>query len=88
MPPLELHVCWGSWSADNSDPVFEKTLLTERSMSVFLKEFVGVEVFPGRFSAGHKEQVIPEKTCGVHEDQDRVDEQCERYTPFVDGPSE
>jgi hypothetical protein len=52
---LEVEVGWWPRPAENHPPVFENASLSERSVTIFLEELVGIEILSCRFPSAHQE---------------------------------
>jgi len=82
---LETHICRRSWSSKYCDEVSEDVVLAERTMTIFGEEFMRVEIFPGRLSTSHEENVVATQTGRIRKYEDGVDEhgKCASQRPVV-----
>ena len=55
---FEAEVGRRSWSAENHEPVDDYVAMSKRTMTLFLYEFMRVEVFSCCFATCHKEKVV------------------------------
>lgn len=85
---LEVEVGRGSWSPKNYKPILEDVSLVERPVSVFLKKFVGIEVFSGGLATTHQEKMVDHQRCGIWQRQDCINKHGKGDAEVVDSIAE
>jgi hypothetical protein len=63
----ETHICRRARPREDTGPVCEDRVLAERSVAIFLLKLVTVEIFSGRLTPAHEEEMVTPKTHRICE---------------------
>ena len=83
-----MQIGWRPGSEERRQPILPEAALIVGSMTIFLKEFVRVEVFSRSVAPCHKEKMVTPKGGRIRRRQKTVNEHGEGYPPVIDGSFE